>query len=307
MQAEKRAHDSNVITRNYFDSLLLEMRHFDAVLPDTTLTLFGEVFKTPVMMAALSHLDKCHPNGLAELAKGALAAGAVMWTGMCEAEELARVCQTGAKTITIIKPHANNEEIFRKIADAEANGCLAVGMDIDHTFNHKGEYDNIFGECPLAAKTTAELASFVKKSKLPFIIKGVLSVQDALKCLEIGAGGIVVSHHHGIMDYAIPPLMVLPKIVEAIQGRIPIFVDCGVETGMDVYKALALGATAVSIGRSMMKPLAQNGAAGVATKVNEITTTLAGTMARTAVATLNDLDATVIWQPATYRPVKTIF
>ena len=157
METKKRKHDSNIITRNYFDSLLLEMRHFDAVIPDTSLTLFGETFKTPVMMAALSHLDKCHPDGLEEMAKGALAAGAVMWSGMGEDEELERVCKTGAKTIEIIKPHVSNDEIFREIAFAASQGCIAVGMDIDHSYNHLGEYDNIFGKCPLAGKTTEEL------------------------------------------------------------------------------------------------------------------------------------------------------
>jgi len=304
METNERAYDSNLITRKYFDSLLLEMRHFDAVIPDTSFTLFGEEFKTPVMMAALSHLDKCHPDGLEEMAKGALVAGAVMWCGMGEDEELARVCKTGAKTIKIIKPHVSNEEIFREIAFAEEQGCMAVGMDIDHAYNHKGEYDNIFGSCPLAGKTTEELASFVKATKLPFIIKGVLSVQDAKKCLEIGVGGIVVSHHHGIMDYAIPPLMALPAIAEVIAGRIPIFVDCGVESGMDVYKALALGATAVSVGRAMMKPLTDDGAAGVTAKVEEITASLAGTMARTAVATLADIDPSVIWMPNAYQQFK---
>ena len=189
MKPEKRAHDSNVITRNYFDSLLLEMRHFDAVIPDTSFTLFGETFKTPVMMAALSHLDRCHPDGLEEMAKGILAAGAVMWSGMGEDEELKRVCKTGAKTIKIIKPHGSNDEIFREIAFAESQGCLAVGVDIDHAYNHKGEYDNIHGKCPLAGKTSYELASFVQATTLPFIIKGVLSAQDAKKCLEIGASG----------------------------------------------------------------------------------------------------------------------
>lgn len=296
--------DANAITRNYFDSLLLEMRHFDAVIPDTTLNVFNYNFATPVMMAALSHLDKCHPDGLEEMAKGALGANALMWCGMGEDEELTRVCKTGAKTVKIIKPHLNNDEIFREIAFAEAAGCVAVGMDIDHAYNHKGEYDNIFGECPLKGKTTEELASFVNATSLPFIIKGVLSVSDAKKCLEINAGGIVVSHHHGIMDYAIAPLMVLPEIVRVIGGKIPTFVDCGVETGMDVYKALALGATGVSVGRGMMKPLKEEGAAGVTKKVEEMTAALAGTMARTAVSKLGDMDASVIWKTSNYEQFK---
>ena len=299
---ERRPGNANQFTRDYFDAIMLEMRHFGAVIPDTKMTLFGAEFTTPVMTAALSHLNNCHPDGLEELAKGALGAGALMWSGMGADEELERVCATGAKVIRIIKPHADNETIFREIALAQSLGCLAVGMDLDHAFNAHGEYDNIFGECPLAGKTIAELASFVAATNLPFIIKGVLSVTDALKCLEIGAGGIVVSHHHGIMDYAIPPLMVLPAIVTAINGKIPIFVDCGVENGFDVYKALALGATGVSVGRTLMKPLATDGHVGVTEKINEITKTLKGTMARTAAANLAQIDPTVVWLPTTHQP-----
>ena len=74
--------DSNEITREYFDSLLVEMRHIDSVIPSTRLELYGEVFDTPVMTAALSHLDKIHENGMVEMAKGAHAANAVNWAGM---------------------------------------------------------------------------------------------------------------------------------------------------------------------------------------------------------------------------------
>ena len=106
------------------------------------------------------------------------------------------------------------------------------------------------------------------------------------------------------MDDAIPPLMALPKIVEVIDGKIPIFLDCGVETGMDVYKALALGATAVSVGRAMMRSLSDSGAQGVTAKVDEMTATLAGTMARTAISTLKEMDSSVVWRPTTYEPYQ---
>ncbi|MCL2015316.1 MAG: alpha-hydroxy-acid oxidizing protein [Defluviitaleaceae bacterium] len=291
-----QTHDSNVITRNYFDSLLLEMRHFDAVIPDTSFTLFGETFKTPIMMAALSHLNKCHPAGLEEMARGALAAGSVMWSGMGEDEEIERICKTGAKTIKIVKPHLDNAEVIRELTFAEKMGCIAVGVDVDHAFNGNGEYDNIFGTVPLAGKSTEELASFVKATKLPFIIKGVLSVQDAKKCLQIGVSGIVVSHHHGIMNYAVPPLMILPEIVKAVAGKMAIFVDCGIESGMDAYKAMALGATAVSVGRAMMGPLTDGAAPAVTKKINEMTAQLAGAMARTAVPNLANMDSSVVWR-----------
>ncbi|MCL2052383.1 MAG: alpha-hydroxy-acid oxidizing protein [Lachnospiraceae bacterium] len=301
MSEKKRIGDPNQITRDYFDSLLVEMRHIDAVLPDTALNLYGETFKTPVMMAALSHLDKCYPDGMVEMARGAKAANAVNWAGMGDEAELERITATGAKTIKIIKPYADNDRIFKKIAHAEDCGCIAVGMDIDHAYNWLGEYDNVLGE-KMSGKTLNELKEFVKMTKLPFVLKGVLSVRDAAKCLEAGVNGIVVSHHHGIMDFAVPPLMVLPDIAKEIAGQMPIFVDCCVENGYDVFKALALGATAVSTGRAIMTPLSQKGADGVTETVMHMTSQLKNMMARTASPDIANIDSDLIYRsPQVYK------
>jgi len=293
MEYNARPGDSDRITREYFDSLLLEMRHIGAVIPDTRLNLFGENFTTPVMMAALSHLERCHPEGLVEMARGAAAAGAVMWCGIGSEEELDRITATGAKTVKIIKPYIDNDTIFRKIAHAEKCGCLAVGVDVDHSYNGRGENDNIRG-MEMTGKSLDEIKQFVKATKLPFVIKGVLSVRDALLCAEAGVQGIVVSHHHGIMMYAVPPLMVLPEIVRAVGGKMKIFVDCCVESGMDVFKALALGADAVSVGRAMMGPLTDGGADGVKKAIVDMTAQLAGTMARTCSPDIRSIDPSVV-------------
>ena len=295
MEQKIRAGDSKRITREYFDSLLIEMRHIDSIVPDTTLSLYGEKFDTPVMMAALSHLNNCHEDGMVEMARGAKAANAVMWAGMGDDDELERITATGAKTINIIKPYADNAEIFRRISHAEKCGCIAVGIDVDHSFNGKGEHDVVLG-FHMTGKSRDEIAEFVKATKLPFIIKGVLSVQDARKCIEAGIKGIVVSHHAGIMDYAVPPLMILPDIVKVIDGKMPIFVDCGVESGLDVFKAIALGATAVSAGRVMMGPLSESGADGVTKKVQAMTSQLAGAMARTCSHDISQIDSSLIWK-----------
>ncbi|MBP1756423.1 MAG: FMN-dependent alpha-hydroxy acid dehydrogenase [Firmicutes bacterium] len=286
--------DANQITREYFDSLLIEMRHIDSVLPDTTLQLYGETFSTPVMTAALSHLNNCHPNGMVEMAKGAAAANAVMWTGMGEESELEGITATGARTIKIIKPHADNNNIYRKLEHAESCGCFAVGMDIDHAYNSRGQYDTVLG-LPMTGKTLDEIKDFVKATKLPFVIKGVLSEQDTYKCLEAGVKGIVISHHHGIQNYAIPPLRILPKIVKVVDNTIPIFVDCGITNGMDVFKALALGATAVCVGRELMTSLSESGAEGVKKRIHEISDEMAGAMARTCSPDIRQIDPTVIW------------
>ncbi len=282
----------DVITRDFFDSLLLETRYVDAVIPSTQFTLFGETFRTPIMTAALSHLDNTAPDGMVTYAQGAAFAGAVHWVGMGSDEELERIVATGTRTIKIIKPHADNREVLRKIEHAVKVGCFAVGMDIDHAFNSEGGYDSVFG-LPMKAKSTEELAEFVSAAGVPFIVKGVLSPHDAERCANAGCAGIVVSHHHGMMQYSVPPLMVLQDIISAIGGSIPVFVDCGIESGMDAYKCLALGAKAVSVGRHLM-PLLKQGPEFVAQRINGMTAELAGVMARTGVGSLDRMDPTVI-------------
>jgi isopentenyl diphosphate isomerase/L-lactate dehydrogenase-like FMN-dependent dehydrogenase len=172
---------------------------------------------------------------------------------------------------------------------------MAVGMDIDHAFGHDGNFDNVLG-WPMTPKSLADIKGYVGATKLPFVIKGVLSVQDAVKCLQAGVQGIVVSHHHGILDSAVPPLMILPEIVKAVGGRMAIFADCGFETGMDVFKGMALGATAVSVGRMVMDELHKDGAAGIVRVVEKVTGELKAAMGHTAMATLDDMEPSVIWE-----------
>ena len=290
------AGDSTRFTRDYFDSILVEMRHIDGVLPSTKLELYGETFSTPVMLAALSHLQRWHPEGLVEAARGVKAAGAVMWAGWGDDAELEAITATGARTVKIIKPHADNKEIIRQIGHAEKCGCLAVGMDVDHAFNKKGNYD-LLRDCEMRPKSLNEIREFVSATKLPFIIKGVLSEQDTYKCLDAGVRGIVVSHHHGHIDYALPPLRVLPAIVRIVRKRIPVFVDCSINRGMDAFKALALGADAVSAGRIIQDPLVKEGAEGVRKLFVSMTEELAGAMAATGSADIRHIDPSLLWLP----------
>ncbi len=286
--------NSDKITRDYFDSLLLEPRYIDSTLPSTKLELYGKSFDTPIMTAALSHLGNTAEKGMILYAQAAVKSNAVHWVGMGKDKELEDICATGAATIKIIKPHEDNKEVFRKIEHAVKAGCFAVGMDIDHSFNGSGGYDNVLG-LPMKAKSADELKDFVQAAKVPFIVKGVLSTKDAEKCLKAGCKGIQLSHHHGIMQYSVPPLMMLRDILDVVRGEIPVFIDCGIESGMDVYKCLALGATAVSVGRHLM-PLLKNGADATAARIKEMNGELAATMARTGVKDLASFDPTVIHQ-----------
>lgn len=291
--------NSDKITRDYFDSLLLETRYIDSQRPSTQMELWGMTFDTPIMTTALSHLhsnivvgDNCVKNGMTVYAEAAKRVNTLHWVGMGTDQELEDIVATGAKSVKIIKPHADNKEVFRRIEHAVKVGCVAVGMDIDHAFNSYGGYDNVFG-LEMRPKTTAELKEFVKAAGVPFIAKGVLSVHDAVKCVEAGCAAVLVSHHHGMIQYAVPPLMVMQDIIKTVGNEIPVFIDCGIESGMDAYKCLALGAKAVGVGRHLM-PLLKKGPEAVADRMTEMTQEMAGVMARTGVASLDKMDATVI-------------
>lgn len=280
------------ITREYFNSILITPRYLDSDLPDISIEMFGRKYKTPIMTAALSHLHNTCENGMVEFAKGAYMAGAMHFVGMGEDKELEDIIASGADTVKIIKPHMDDNEVFRKIKHAVDHGAVAVGMDIDHAISWNGEYDSVFG-LPMRPKTTAQLSEYVKAAGVPFIVKGVLSAKDAEKCVEAGAAAVLVSHHHGIMDCMVPPLMVLPEIVNAVNGQAKIIVDCGIECGMDVFKALALGADGVGVGRHLMGPL-KDGGKGVADRIEAMNRELITVMAKTGAKTIADIDPSVL-------------
>ena len=154
----------------------------------------------------------------------------------------------------------------------------------------------VIGE-EMAPQTTEMLRSYVESTKLPFVVKGVLSVSDALKCAEIGAKAIIVSHHHGRLPYAVPPVMILPKIQEALQGKnVGIIVDCGIASGADVYKALAMGADAAAVGRSMLPDLEKDGVDGVKRFLTKMGNELRYIMSSTGFAGVEDIDGSMIFK-----------
>lgn len=286
--------NSDKITRDFFNSLLVETRYLDSQLPSTNFSLFGQTFDSPIMTAALSHLNNTTENGMMIYAKAAKKSNIVHWCGMGEDDELEQIVLTGAKTIKIIKPYEDNEVIYQKIKFAQRIGCFAVGIDIDHSFNSKGGYDEVLG-LKMKAKTTKELTEFVNSTNLPFVVKGVLSSYDAQKCLEAGCKGIVLSHHHNMQNFSVPPLFMINKIKEIVQNKMTIFADCCFESGIDVYKALALGVNAVSIGRHLMAFL-KNGEIAVSNRINEMNDELKSVMARTGIKDLQSMDSSVIYK-----------
>ena len=282
--------DSIRIAREYMDSLLVESRLVGAAEPDTTFHFLGETFETPVMTAALSHID------LAGMAEGARQAGAPVSVGMGDNETLGEVLATGAKVMKIIKPYADREEVFSRIRYAEEHGAVAVGMDIEHSIHaDSAEADNVLG-MRMKLPSAEELRGFIRSTKLPFFLKGALSVQDAERCADLGCAGIILSHHNGLMRYAVPPVRLLPKIRAAVKDRLLLIADGGMESGYDAFKALALGADAVTVGRPLMQPLKEKGPEGVRETIAAMTKQLQCMMYRTGTADLKHMDPSVIWE-----------
>ena len=290
----EKAGNSNVMTRQYLDSLLIETRYMNSTNPDLTMNLYGRSFKSPIMTAALSHLDPIMFEGATKAyAEGAAKADAILWLGMADEEEVEMCAATGAPMIEIIKPYSDRKLIFEKIRHAESLGLLAVGIDIDHPFAEDGSPDIVDGY-EMTALTTEELKEICSSTKLPVIAKGVLSLYDAREVMKAGVSGMVLSHHNNRIEYAVPPLALLPAIREEAGKDVPIFVDGEIRTGMDAFKALALGATAVCIGRPLMTAIKQDGAEGVAEYLRKANGELAKAMAYTGCTDTGRMDPAVV-------------
>lgn len=292
-----RISDANVITQKYMDSILIEEKIIDSAVADTTTEFLGETFSMPVMMPAFSHLKSFNGRdltGLEEYSIAAKNANILNFVGMMENDMFDKIVKTGAKTVRIVKPYDDNAKVRDQMQYAESVGAFAIGMDIDHIFGETGT-DICVGE-KMAIQTADMLRSYVESTRLPFIVKGVLSARDAVTCAQIGVKAIIVSHHHGRMPYAVPPMMVLPGIREALEGRdVKIIVDCGIESGADVYKALALGADACAVGRSMLPSLEKDGAAGVEAFLTKVKNELRFIMSNTGFAKVSDIDDSALW------------
>ena len=293
-----RADDANVYNRNYLDSIHLEMRVINSVEPDLSVSIFGEKYSSPIMTPAFSHLNKVGADGkrpMVQYAEAAAQMQVLNWVGMEPDSDFKEILESGAKTVRIIKPFADHSEIIKQMEFAKAHGAVAVGVDVDHIAGTNGKYDVVDG-IPMGPVLLEDLKTYVKAAGLPFIAKGILSVQDALLAKEAGCAGIVVSHHHGRIPFGIAPAQILPKIRQTLDGSgITIFADCGVDTGYDAYKLLALGADAVSVGRGILAPLLKEGRDGVVNKMTKMNEELSELMMYTGVKDTKSFDPSVLY------------
>ncbi|MDW7652044.1 MAG: alpha-hydroxy-acid oxidizing protein [Bacillota bacterium] len=294
------AFKNNIEALSMYHINLRTMHQIDQ--PDTTVSVFGRKFATPVFVAPLTGASYNMGGALSEeemvscLVQGAGAAGSFSFTGDGAETEiyaagLQAIKSAGGLGIPIIKPRSM-EAIADRIRQAEESGAFAVGIDLDGaglvTMAMKGQ--------PVAPKSFYQLRDLVNSTKLPFILKGIMTAQEAEMAVELGAAAIVISNHGGrILDGTPGVAEVLPEIVERVKGEIFIFADGGVRNGIDALKMMALGANAVLIGRPSVWGAFGGGAGGVTLTIEKMTEQLRHGMLMTGCVNIKAVDYHVIY------------
>lgn len=286
--------DSNRLVDEFFDSLMIRYKYIGNEEPTTEYSIFGQTLRTPVLAAALGRHSRIHESGSLGYAQAIDAAGSINFNGWIEDEEIEAIAAAGIKTVRGVKPFADHDRIYRCIEHDEKCGCIAVCMDIDHVFEFDGKYCNApFGM--LGHQSVEDLKGYAASTKLPFILKGILTAEDAEKCVEIGVGAIIVSNHNNRFPSCIPPLAALPEIKKVVDGRFPVLVDGCIESGVEAFKAFACGADGIMVCRTLMKEFPK-GPEAVTAKLESIRSELAGAMANTGARTIADITPDMVCQ-----------
>lgn len=292
----------------------------------TRQSLLGQSLDWPLLLAPVAYQQLAHPEGELATVRAAMA----MRTGMvvstlssCTLEEIAQAAQAAAQELGRSGPlwfqlyqQPTREHTLQLIRRAEDAGYQALVWTVDahikrssyplppgvEAVNLRGMPQQrqtgdlmsehiLFGsELARGAPTWDDLVWLRQQTRLPLIIKGLLSARAATQAVELGADAIVVSNHGGrVLDTAVSPLEVLPAIRAATPAHIPLLMDGGVRQGTDVLKAIALGASAVLLGRPQMHALAVAGMLGVAHMLYLLRAELELAMAQTGCASLDQI------------------
>ena len=265
---------------------------------DSRVTLWGRQFAAPVFAAPIGGMAHNYTPAMDEAAwtkavvDGCAGAGVLAFTGDGVNPELLELplrwmAERGGLGVPTIKPWGM-ETVLEKVAKVKAANPPAIAMDVDSA-----------GLPFLAAqggdagpKSVEALRQITEAAGLPFLVKGIMTVEGAQKAREAGAWGIVVSNHGGrVLDHTPATCEVLPEIAAAVDGTMKVFVDGGVRTGADVFKMLALGADAVLIGRPLVTAAYGGGAEGVRLYMEKVIGELRDTMKMTGCQTIRDITA----------------
>jgi len=285
---------------------------------DTRTTLLGTELPCPILLAPAAYHRLMHPDGELATARGAAAAGVpyvVSTATTTPLDEIARAAD-GVRWFQLY-PLDDRQQTHGLVAAAEAAGCQALCLTVDTPlagarnreqragvrlpagvtapyFHHVVDSTNrrtIFA--PLTWRDVAWLKSI---TRVPVLLKGIMTGEDAARAVEEGVAGIVVSNHGARNLDTLPATIdALPEVADAVAGHFPILLDGGVRRGTDVLKAIALGASAVMIGRPYLFALAVAGAAGVTAVVQILRTELEAALALTGRPSVSAVDRSVLW------------
>ncbi|MDO4313868.1 MAG: alpha-hydroxy-acid oxidizing protein [Eubacteriales bacterium] len=263
---------------------------------DTSLELFGRNFEYPffagpVGAVNLHYGDKYDDMAYNNILVSACAdAGIAAFTGDGTNPEVmkaatAAIKEKGGVGIPTVKPW-NYDTVYEKLEMVKSAGAFAVAMDIDAA--GLPFLKNMTP--PAGSKSVEELKAIVDAAGVPFVVKGIMTVKGALKAKRAGASAIVVSNHGGrVLDQCPATAEVLSDIANAVGGSMKILVDGGIRSGVDVFKALALGADAVLIARPFVTAVYGGEEEGVRTYVEKIAGELKDTMAMCGAYRLNEI------------------
>jgi 4-hydroxymandelate oxidase len=286
---------------------------------DTSTVLLGTTLSLPVLLAPAAYHRLFHPEGELATARGAAAASVPYIVSTCTTtplEDIAAAAPSGVRWLQIYVT-ADRVRTRDLVQTAEATGvralCLTVDTPVSGTRNREQRtgfalpatcvtpyFRHVAGPegpaSPFVAITWRDVEWLRAQTRLPVLLKGVLTGEDAAQGVESGAAGIVVSNHGARnLDTVPASIDALPEVVEAIAGRVPVLLDGGIRRGTDIVKALALGATATMIGRPYLYGLALGGADGVEHVVRILRTELESALALTGRPSASKLDPSVLW------------
>lgn len=268
---------------------------------DTTFDFFGHQLTIPVMAGPVGAMqlhygDKYDDLTYNDILVTACAkAGILAFTGdgtnpaVMEAAVNA-IGENHGAGVTTIKPW-NQELVMQKMDMAKKCGAWAIAMDIDGA--GLPFLKNLTP--PAGSKTVEQLKEIADYAGVPFILKGIMTVKGAEKAVKAGAKAIVVSNHGGrVLDQCPATAEVLPEIVDAVGKDVMVLVDGGIRTGMDVFKALALGAKGVLIARPFVNMVYGGGLEGPAVLVEKLKAELADTMLMCGAHSLAEIDRSMV-------------
>lgn len=288
-------------SRQALDALSLRTRLIHGVNDvDTTTTLFGTKINTPILTAPIAG-TAVPGKAYASVIKACARVGTICLVGYPQPKEAIRSFTNleNKKMGWILKPLKDLDELKSCYQIAEDVGCVVVGMDLDSAAGlHSGYIPGLMDKLAKthwSFKSVEELKEIRGLTALPFIVKGIMCVEDAEKCVEAGADAIIVSCHAGYaLDYTEAPIEVLPEITDAVGRKIDVLMDGGIRHGTDVLKALAFGAKAVLIGRPTVWGFTAGGEESMVKLIKLMTTELARAMKLTGVADVKDVPARIL-------------